>query len=103
MTIESFPEKLARLNATIEKQQKEIAELNLELDQAHKVADNALRSWSEITDTNEELLKALERLSSAALSRDATMGDQCSLIKARAELAEANKQAFAVIKKVKGL
>lgn len=50
----------------------------------------------------DELLSALERLSSAAFSRDITMGDPINLINVKAELSEANKQARAVIAKVKG-
>lgn len=50
----------------------------------------------------DELLSALERLSFAALCRDNTMGDQCRLIEVRAELAEANRHATAVMAKVKG-
>lgn len=45
----------------------------------------------------EEMLAALKRLSSAALARDATMGDPCRLIEVRAELADANRQAMAVL------
>lgn len=43
------------------------------------------------------LLAALKRLSSAALARDATMGDPCRLVEVRAELADANRQAMAAI------
>ena len=46
----------------------------------------------------ETATKALRRLSAAALARDATMGDQCALLAAKAELADANKQAMEAIK-----
>jgi hypothetical protein len=43
------------------------------------------------------LRKALERLSAAALARDATMGDPCTLLAAKAELADANRAACAAL------
>jgi hypothetical protein len=43
------------------------------------------------------LLKALRRLSAAAAARDNTMGDQCALFAAQAELRDANKQACEAI------
>jgi hypothetical protein len=45
------------------------------------------------------LLKALTRLSAAALARDTTMGDQCALFAAQAELRDANKEACEAIAK----
>lgn len=49
-----------------------------------------------------DLLKALRRLSFAAMARDNTMGDQCALLAAQAELRDANKQAMEVIAKATG-
>lgn len=49
-----------------------------------------------------ELLKALTRLSLAALARDNTMGDQCSLLAAQSELRDANEFARSAIAKVIG-
>lgn len=53
-------------------------------------------------DTAFNLLAALQRLSAAALSRDATMGDQCRLIEVRAELSAANDVACIAIAKALG-
>lgn len=49
-----------------------------------------------------ELLAALRRLSFAAMARDNTMGDQCALFAAQAELRDANKQAMQEIAKATG-
>lgn len=43
------------------------------------------------------LLAALRRLSFAAMARDTTMGDQCALFAAQAELRDASKQASEAI------
>jgi hypothetical protein len=48
------------------------------------------------------LLAALQRLSAAALSRDATMGDPIRLIEVRAELSAANDVACIAIAKALG-
>lgn len=48
------------------------------------------------------LLAALQRLSAAALSRDATMGDPIRLIEVRAELSAANDVAYIAIAKAIG-
>ena len=48
------------------------------------------------------LLQALERLSAAALARDNVMGDPCALLAAKAELADANRVACAVIAQARG-
>ena len=55
----------------------------------------ALRTWTMTSRfrTANTLRKALERLSAAALARDATMGDPCTMLAAKAELAAANKAA----------
>ena len=53
-------------------------------------------------DTAFNLLAALQRLSAAALSRDATMGDPCSLLAAKAELSAANDVACIAIAKALG-
>lgn len=47
--------------------------------------------------SRELLRQALERLSAAALARDNTMGDACTLLAAKAELADANREACAVL------
>lgn len=49
-----------------------------------------------------ELLAALTRLASAAFARDTTMGDQCALFAAQAELRDATKVARAAIAKATG-
>lgn len=49
-----------------------------------------------------ELLNALKRLSFAAMARDNTMGDQCGLFAAQAELRDANKLAMKAIAKATG-
>jgi hypothetical protein len=49
-----------------------------------------------------DLLKALERLSFAAMCRDNVMGDPCRLLDAKAELAAANQQACAAVAKARG-
>lgn len=59
--------------------------------------DSSLRGIASDGAQQKELLAALKRLSSAALARDATMGDPCRLIEVRAELAAANRQAMAAI------
>jgi len=46
-----------------------------------------------------ELLAPLDRLATAAANRDNTMGDPCRLIECKGELANAVKQARAVIDK----
>ena len=48
------------------------------------------------------MLQALERLSAAALARDNVMGDPCALLAAKAELADANRAACAVIAQARG-
>lgn len=49
----------------------------------------------------DELLAAIQSLSFAAMSREITMGDQCSLIEVKAELASANKLAMEVIARIR--
>lgn len=49
-----------------------------------------------------DLLKALRRLSFAAMARDNTMGDQCGLFAAQSELRDANKLAMEAIAKATG-
>lgn len=51
----------------------------------------------------DELLAALRRLSFAAMSRDNTMGDPSSMLAAKAELSDANKQAMQAINNVTGV
>lgn len=51
---------------------------------------------------NQVFLKSLVRLSAAALARDTTMGDQCTLFSAQAELRDANKEACEAIAKAGG-
>jgi hypothetical protein len=48
-----------------------------------------------------KMLKALERLTNAAFSRDVTMGDVCSLLAAKVELAAAVQEGRAAIAKAK--
>ena len=50
-----------------------------------------------------ELLDALTRLANAAFARDTTMGDQCSLFAAQAELRDATKVAREAIAKATGV
>lgn len=49
-----------------------------------------------------DLLAALDRLARAALYRDTTMGDQCRLLEAKAELDEARRHACRVLRKAEG-
>lgn len=92
-----------------------ISELRTELAQwkeirAEVAACEEFRISSNIHQANRELaekqrddlLKALRRLSQAALGRDATMGDQCNLIAAREELRAASVYANEVIASVQG-
>lgn len=65
-------------------------------------AEAGIESATILRNQSNNLLAALERLSSAALSRDSTIGDQCRLIEVRAELAAANKQAMEAIAIAKG-
>lgn len=51
-----------------------------------------------LNEQNNQLLSALRRLSFAAASRENSMGDVCSLLAAKAELADAAKNADAVIR-----
>lgn len=62
---------------------------------------NAYKTTTLIT-AAPDLLTALTRLSFAAMARDNTMGDQCALFAAQAELRDANKQATEVIAKATG-
>lgn len=50
-----------------------------------------------------ELLAAITRLSFAAMARDNTMGDQCGMMAAQAELRDANKAAIEAIANAKGV
>lgn len=51
----------------------------------------------------DKMLAVLQRLSAAAMARDNTMGDQCALFAAQAELRDANKLAMEVMREALGL
>lgn len=114
--IESLSEGLAYADGGAYSQDKQrISELRTELAQwqelrAEVAACEEFRISSSIHQANRELaekqrddlLKALRRLSQAALGRDVTMGDQCNLIAAREELRAASVYANEVIASVQG-
>lgn len=62
----------------------------------------SFESAVELVKQRDDLMTALTRLSAAALARDTTMGDQCGLFAAQAELRDANKLASAAIAKATG-